>query len=126
MIGTIIHIIGNLSLVVQGQKGYVWPPSLLFFGFCVFLYYTIDNVDGKQARRTKTSSPLGMCMDHGCDVLGVSFIALGVAKMIALEDNITLLFTTQLAVLGAFWMSVWAQYHSNGVMLLGTKILIYR
>lgn len=86
LVGTIIHIIGNLSLVCQTQKQNVEPWTLLFFGFCVFLYYNIDNVDGKQARRTNNSSPLGMCMDHSCDILGVSFIALGVARVIGFYD----------------------------------------
>ncbi len=84
--GTIIHIIGNLSLILQGKGAELSPLSLLFFAFCVFSYYTLDNIDGKQARRTHNSSPLGMCMDHGCDVLGVSFIALGVGQMIR-EDR---------------------------------------
>jgi phosphatidylglycerophosphate synthase len=87
VIGTIIHIIGNLSLMIQGfGNQQLWPYSLLFFGTCVFVYYTLDNVDGKQARRTQTSSPLGMCMDHGCDVLGVSFIAVGVAHVIGITN----------------------------------------
>lgn len=33
-----------------------------------FLYILLDNLDGKQARRTKTASPFGMLLDHGCDV----------------------------------------------------------
>ena len=28
---------------------------------------TLDAIDGKHARRTKRSSPLGQLMDHGCD-----------------------------------------------------------
>lgn len=32
-------------------------------------YITLDNVDGKQARRTGTSSPLGQMFDHGCDAI---------------------------------------------------------
>ena len=32
---------------------------------CTFVYQTLDNMDGKQARRTGTSSPLGLLMDHG-------------------------------------------------------------
>lgn len=28
---------------------------------------TLDAIDGKQARRTNTSSPLGQLFDHGCD-----------------------------------------------------------
>lgn len=86
VIGTIIHIIGNMSLILQGRGAELSPLSLLFFALCVFSYYTLDNIDGKQARRTHNSSPLGMCMDHGCDVLGVSFIALGVGQMIR-EDR---------------------------------------
>jgi ethanolaminephosphotransferase len=122
VIGTIIHIIGNMSLIVQGKGNNLWPLSLLFFGFCVFAYYTLDNVDGKQARRTKSSSPLGMCMDHGCDVLGVSFIALGVGQLIGATSSTTLLFSSQVAVLGTFWASVWSQYHSKGVLVLGKFI----
>jgi phosphatidylglycerophosphate synthase len=29
------------------------------------MYQTLDAVDGKQARRTGTSSPLGQLFDHG-------------------------------------------------------------
>lgn len=90
----------------------------------MIVYYNLDNIDGKQARRTGNSTPLGMCMDHGCDALGVAFITLGVARVINLDDNVTLLITAQVAVLGSFWLSVWAQYHNNGVLLLGTLLLI--
>jgi ethanolaminephosphotransferase len=30
-----------------------------------------DEMDGKQARRTGNSSPLGMLFDHGCDAFTV-------------------------------------------------------
>ncbi len=33
--------------------------------FAVFFYLHMDNLDGKQARRTKNSSPLGQLFDHG-------------------------------------------------------------
>ncbi|RVX06176.1 Choline/ethanolaminephosphotransferase 1 [Vitis vinifera] len=32
-----------------------------------------DAVDGKQARRTNSSSPLGELFDHGCDALACAF-----------------------------------------------------
>jgi phosphatidylglycerophosphate synthase len=35
----------------------------------VFMYQTLDAVDGKQARRTHSSSPLGQLFDHGCDAI---------------------------------------------------------
>ena len=31
----------------------------------------MDNMDGKQARKTKTSSPLGMIFDHGLDAVNI-------------------------------------------------------
>lgn len=39
----------------------------LLFAFALFLYQTLDAIDGKQARRTNSSSPLGQLFDHGCD-----------------------------------------------------------
>lgn len=35
----------------------------------LFIYQTLDAIDGKQARRTNSSSPLGELFDHGCDSL---------------------------------------------------------
>ena len=37
----------------------------------LFLYQTLDALDGKQARRTGSSSPLGQLFDHGCDTLAL-------------------------------------------------------
>ncbi|XP_039299223.1 ethanolaminephosphotransferase 1-like isoform X1 [Nilaparvata lugens] len=33
----------------------------------IFIAYTLDGIDGKQARRTNTSGPLGELFDHGLD-----------------------------------------------------------
>lgn len=38
----------------------------------VFLYQSLDAVDGKQAKRTQSSNALGELFDHGCDALNVS------------------------------------------------------
>lgn len=39
----------------------------------LFAYQTLDAVDGKHARATKQSSPLGQLFDHGCDATNVIF-----------------------------------------------------
>lgn len=39
----------------------------IFCAFMLFLAQTLDAIDGKHARNTKRSSPLGQLMDHGCD-----------------------------------------------------------
>lgn len=35
----------------------------------LFIYQSLDAIDGKQARRTNSSTPLGELFDHGCDSL---------------------------------------------------------
>ena len=39
----------------------------------ILIYQTLDNMDGKQARRTGSSSPLGLLFDHGCDAINSIF-----------------------------------------------------
>ncbi|AFN84030.1 sn-1,2-diacylglycerol ethanolamine [Encephalitozoon romaleae SJ-2008] len=45
------------------------PPRLLSLAnfLLMFVYFTCDNLDGAQARRTGTGSPLGQLFDHGVD-----------------------------------------------------------
>jgi len=47
------------------------PPWWVFVvsAVCLFIYQTLDAMDGKQARRTGSSSPLGQLFDHGIDCL---------------------------------------------------------
>lgn len=44
-----------------------WCSAL--FALALFIYQTLDAIDGKQARRTNSSSPLGQLFDHGCDTV---------------------------------------------------------
>jgi len=50
-------------------------PSAVFLlnGCAMLIYQTLDNMDGKQARKTGSSSPLGLLFDHGCDALNSIF-----------------------------------------------------
>jgi len=47
------------------------PPSwsLYLCGIGLFIYQSLDAIDGKQARRTNSSTPLGELFDHGCDAV---------------------------------------------------------
>lgn len=49
---------------------------------CMFIYQTLDAIDGKQARRTKSSSPLGQLFDHGCDAICACLSSIFVAATI--------------------------------------------
>ena len=45
----------------------LWAYLLCAVG--LFIYQSLDAIDGKQARRTNSSTPLGELFDHGCDSL---------------------------------------------------------
>lgn len=40
----------------------------------LFIYQSLDAIDGKQARRTNSSTPLGELFDHGCDAVSTGLI----------------------------------------------------
>jgi len=42
--------------------------------FTLLLFQTADAVDGKHARNTGRSSPLGQLIDHGLDILSETFL----------------------------------------------------
>ena len=51
------------------------PAWVYFFcAFTLFAYQSLDNIDGKQARRTQSSSPLGELFDHVSDSMGVGMM----------------------------------------------------
>ena len=58
-----------ISLIVYGNgiEGPLDGWFCVFTGICCFMYNTLDNIDGKQARRTGSGSPMGMLFDHGLD-----------------------------------------------------------
>lgn len=45
-------------------------------GVGLFIYQTLDALDGKQARRTNSATPLGELFDHGCDAISTIFVVL--------------------------------------------------
>lgn len=77
-----ITLVGFLFVVTSAFLSYAYSPQLdspspkwvhFLHGLLLFLYQTFDAVDGKQARRTGSSSPLGELFDHGCDALTCAF-----------------------------------------------------
>ena len=44
-------------------------------------------MDGKQARKTGNSSPLGLLFDHGCDAFSVGFVIMTTSKVLEVDDS---------------------------------------
>uniref|UniRef100_N1R2U2 Putative CDP-alcohol phosphatidyltransferase class-I family protein 3 n=1 Tax=Aegilops tauschii TaxID=37682 RepID=N1R2U2_AEGTA len=92
------------------------PPRWvhLAHGILLFLYQTFDAVDGKQARRTNSSSPLGELFDHGCDALACTFESLAFGST-AMCGNATFWFWVISAV--PFYFATWEHYFTNTLVL---------
>jgi len=63
----------------------------------------LDNCDGKQARATGTSSPLGMLFDHGCDSVVTWMLGMSVANCFNLADMRILYWTVMILSLIPFY-----------------------
>ena len=62
-----------LMLFYYGTAEYGNYDGWIMFvmAWAYFAYRVLDEMDGKQARRTKNSSPLGLIFDHGCDAFSL-------------------------------------------------------
>lgn len=53
----------------------------------LFIYQSLDAIDGKQARRTNSSTPLGELFDHGCDSLSTGLLMFVYANTVRFYYN---------------------------------------
>lgn len=89
----------------------------LFAAFSLFAYMVLDNLDGKQARRTSSSSPLGHLFDHGCDALNVTVSGVVLLASVRLSPPIIPL--SLIYGLGhlMFYMAALEEYHTGRMVL---------
>ncbi|KAI9748229.1 MAG: hypothetical protein M1815_003434 [Lichina confinis] len=76
----------------------------------------MDNVDGKQARRTGTSSGLGELFDHGIDSLNCTLASLCETAAMGWGPTKTGAFTALIPCLPMFF-STWETYHTHTLYL---------
>ena len=70
LLGFAFNVISQITLIYMYGNSTEGPLDSWFCVFaciCSFCYFTLDNCDGKQARRTGSGSPMGMLFDHGLD-----------------------------------------------------------
>ncbi|GCC21382.1 hypothetical protein chiPu_0019852 [Chiloscyllium punctatum] len=79
----------------------------------LFIYQSLDAIDGKQARRTNSSSPLGELFDHGCDSLSTVFVVLGICIAVQLGTNPDWMFFCCFAGVFMFYCAHWQTYVSG-------------
>lgn len=83
-----ITFVGFLCTLIAHVFVVTYPDSRS----CVFgagcgqlIYMVLDNLDGRQARRTASSSPLGHLFDHGCDAINVTLATLTMTTALRLN-----------------------------------------
>jgi ethanolaminephosphotransferase len=79
-------------------------------------YMTLDNADGKQARKTGSSSPLGLLFDHGCDAMNTFVSGLSLFTVIQL-GNSTLALAGYIIAFSVFFMATWEEYYIESLNL---------
>lgn len=112
-------IIGNVALLEFTDPDLAGPknPWIYYsYAFGVWAYSTMDNIDGRQARRTGTSSGLGELFDHGIDSLNCTLASLLMTSAVGLGSTPLGAFTALIPTLPMFF-STWETYHTHTLYL---------
>ncbi|CAK1578867.1 unnamed protein product [Parnassius mnemosyne] len=120
ILGLIINIVTTLILVWYSPDARQDPPrwACALCALGVFVYQSLDAIDGKQARRTGSQSPLGELFDHGCDSISTVFIALGACIAVKLGEYPTWMFFQCFCAMTLFYCAHWQAY-VTGTLKLG-------
>lgn len=133
--GTHVYDIGTccpclLRPYLRYQRSEVWPPPdssslalnlgeplifasrwvYFFTATMMFIYQTLDAVDGKQARRTNNSTPLGQLFDHGCDAFTVLLCADGMTSLTKSPDRALM---NAAVFFVPFFLAQWEEMHTG-------------
>jgi ethanolaminephosphotransferase len=82
----------------------------MIIGVFQLIYQLLDNIDGKQARRTGNSTPFGMLMDHGCDVFTNIFTAYNLSKLALVGNDDIFSFSIFFGLILGFYMMTYEEY----------------
>ncbi|XP_041050641.1 choline/ethanolaminephosphotransferase 1-like isoform X3 [Carcharodon carcharias] len=113
--GLVLNVCTTLILMVYCPTATEQAPlwAYLACALGLFIYQTLDAIDGKQARRTNSSSPLGELFDHGCDSLSTVFVVLGICIAVQLGTNPDWMFFCCFAGVFMFYCAHWQTYVSG-------------
>ncbi|GLH13297.1 Choline/ethanolaminephosphotransferase 1 [Gryllus bimaculatus] len=113
--GLIVNILTTLILVWYSPDAKEEAPRWACFACALglFIYQSLDAIDGKQARRTGTSSPLGELFDHGCDSISTVFVALSACIAVQLGFYPSWMFFQCFCAMTLFYCAHWQTYVSG-------------
>ncbi|KAF2361505.1 CDP-alcohol phosphatidyltransferase [Trinorchestia longiramus] len=115
VIGLLVNVLTSLLLVYFSPYADQEVPRWACFLCCLglFVYQSLDAIDGKQARRTNSQSPLGELFDHGCDSLSTLFVSVSVCCAVQLGKRPYWLFCQCMMAVTLFYCAHWQTYVSG-------------
>lgn len=110
--GLVANIVSTIFLMLYCPQGFGDAPSWCFILCAVglFVYQSLDAIDGKQARRTSSSTPLGELFDHGCDAMSMVLIVVGAGISSQLGDSPYVFMVISLVAATFFYLAQWRTY----------------
>ncbi|XP_032675435.1 cholinephosphotransferase 1 isoform X2 [Odontomachus brunneus] len=117
VLGLIVNIVTTLILVYYSPDARTEAPRWACFlcALGLFIYQSLDAIDGKQARRTGTSTPLGELFDHGCDSISTVFVALSACIAVQLGYYPMWMFFQCFCAMTLFYCAHWQTYVSGSL-----------
>uniref|UniRef100_A0A1B6EBK0 diacylglycerol cholinephosphotransferase n=1 Tax=Clastoptera arizonana TaxID=38151 RepID=A0A1B6EBK0_9HEMI len=115
IVGLIVNILTTLILVWYSPDAKADAPQWTFLlcALGLFAYQSLDAIDGKQARRTNSSTPLGELFDHGCDSISTVFVAISACIAVQLGYNPSWMFFQCFCATTLFYCAHWQTYVSG-------------
>lgn len=125
MAPNLITLLGLMSTVVSATCTLLFNPTLsasgprwlaALTGTCIFFYQTMDNMDGKQARRTGSSTALGLLFDHGCDAINAGLCVIPMSAAMGTGWTLGVFFPLWCGMV-PFYFETWEEYHVGSMVL---------
>ncbi|XP_068632475.1 ethanolaminephosphotransferase 1 isoform X1 [Battus philenor] len=108
------HALTEENITNDHIPSWVWAITAIN----LFVAYTLDGIDGKQARRTGTSGPLGELFDHGLDSYSAVLIPTCLYSIFGRDELSPLrYFFVIWNIFINFYLTHWEKYNT-GVMFL--------
>jgi len=113
-----MFMVFSVGMLILYGPNWEQVPGWLYvsWGINLFIYQSLDAIDGKQARRTGSSGPLGELFDHGCDAINTTLAFICILSALGIGNTFLCVFTI-LAALTNFYVSSWETYHTHTLFL---------
>jgi phosphatidylglycerophosphate synthase len=112
LIGTVLNVAATVIAIAVPRS----RPVMAIIALFLFAYFCLDNMDGAQARRTGTQSPLGEFLDHWLDGINAPAIGLCAATCWELRSDFVVVVTAMNSV--AYTLTHW-EHRVTGRLYLG-------